>query len=132
MLTYSFQDIGNTPLYEHLYKCIKNDIVNGTLTAGMKLPSKRSFAANLGVSAITVENAYASCSLKGTFTLSRKRATMSLTFPEAFWRRLPSGKRTRLPKKSRLYITQTFPATRPAPKTFRSLSGQNYAGDHAG
>ncbi|MCD8019404.1 MAG: PLP-dependent aminotransferase family protein [Clostridiales bacterium] len=59
MLTYSFDNLGNTPLYEHLYKCIKNDIANGILTAGMKLPSKRSFAKNLGVSAITVENAYA-------------------------------------------------------------------------
>lgn len=59
MLTYSFNDIGTTPLYEHLYKCIKNDIVNGTLSADTKLPSKRSFAKNLGVSPITVENAYA-------------------------------------------------------------------------
>lgn len=59
MLTYSFNDIGTTPLYEHLYKCIKNDIVNGMLSADTKLPSKRSFAKNLGVSPITVENAYA-------------------------------------------------------------------------
>lgn len=59
MLTYSFHNIGEVSLYEHLYKCIKNDILNGSLTAGMKLPSKRSFASNLGVSAITVENAYA-------------------------------------------------------------------------
>lgn len=59
MLTYSFTNLGNCSLYEHLYKCIKKDIINGTLTAGMKLPSKRSFAQNLGVSTITVENAYA-------------------------------------------------------------------------
>lgn len=59
MLTYSFNDIGTTPLYEHLYKCIKNDIVNGMLSTDTKLPSKRSFAKNLGVSPITVENAYA-------------------------------------------------------------------------
>lgn len=58
MLTYSFNNLGNTSLYEHLYKCIKQDILNGTLTAGTKLPSKRSFASNLGVSPITVENAY--------------------------------------------------------------------------
>ena len=59
MLTYSFNDLGGDSLYEHLYKCIKDDILNGTLTAGTKLPSKRSFAGNLGVSTITVENAYA-------------------------------------------------------------------------
>ncbi|MDO5520621.1 MAG: PLP-dependent aminotransferase family protein [bacterium] len=59
MLTYSFSDIGSDTLYEHLYKCIKNDIISGTLAAGEKLPSKRNFAKNLNISTITVENAYA-------------------------------------------------------------------------
>lgn len=44
MLTYSFDHIGSDCLYIYLYKCIKNDILNGTLSAGTKLPSKRSFA----------------------------------------------------------------------------------------
>lgn len=47
MLTYSFVDLGSDSLYEHLYKCIKNDIMNGKLKSGDKLPSKRSFAKNL-------------------------------------------------------------------------------------
>lgn len=59
MLTYSFDHLGGDSLYEHLYKCIKQDIISGELPAGTKLPSKRSFAANLSVSTITVENAYA-------------------------------------------------------------------------
>lgn len=59
MLTYSFDNLEGNSLYEHLYKCIKNDITKGALTAGTKLPSKRSFAGNLGVSTITVETAYA-------------------------------------------------------------------------
>ena len=58
MLTYSFSDIGPVPLYQHLYKCLKNDILQGILHAGEKLPSKRSFAKNLGISVITVETAY--------------------------------------------------------------------------
>ncbi len=57
MLTYDFENAAG-PLYEHLYKCIKNDVKGGLLRAGEKLPSKRSFAKNLGVSTITVENAY--------------------------------------------------------------------------
>lgn len=57
MLTYSFEN-AKGPLYEHLYKCIKTDISSGILAAGEQLPSKRSFAKNLGVSTITVENAY--------------------------------------------------------------------------
>lgn len=59
MLTYSFTNLKNESLYTHLYQCIRQDIVNGKLTPGEKLPSKRSFAKNLGVSTITIENAYA-------------------------------------------------------------------------
>lgn len=65
MLTYSFQNIGNDSLYEYLYKCIKKDILEGKLAAGEKLPSKRSFAKNLGISVITVENAYAQLMAEG-------------------------------------------------------------------
>lgn len=58
MLTYSFDNLGEDSLYEHLYKCIRQDITDGVLTAGSRLPSKRSLAGNLGVSTITVETAY--------------------------------------------------------------------------
>lgn len=58
MLTYSFENTGSDSLYEYLYKCIKNDILKGNLIPGYKLPSKRSFAKNLGISTITIENAY--------------------------------------------------------------------------
>lgn len=80
MLTYSFENIGHTPLYEHLYKCIKNDIMNGTLSAGTKLPSKRSFASNLGVSAITVENAYAQLLSEGYIYSRPKKGYYVSTF----------------------------------------------------
>lgn len=65
MLTYSFTNIGTDSLYEHLYKLIKNDIMAGVLPAGYKLPSKRSFAKNLNISTITVENAYAQLVAEG-------------------------------------------------------------------
>ena len=55
MLTYSFENIASESMYEHLYRCIKQDILQKKLRAGEKLPSKRSFAKNLGVSTITVE-----------------------------------------------------------------------------
>ena len=58
MLTYNFTNTGSDSLYEYLYKCIKNDILQGTIQGGEKLPSKRTFAKNLGISVITVENAY--------------------------------------------------------------------------
>lgn len=58
MITYDFSNLGEMSLYEYLYECIKNDIYSGKLKSGEHLPSKRSFAQNLGVSTITVENAY--------------------------------------------------------------------------
>lgn len=58
MITYDFFNKGNDSLYEHLYKCIKNDILSGKISSGEKLPSKRVFAKNLGISVITVESAY--------------------------------------------------------------------------
>ncbi len=73
MLTYSFVDLGSDSLYEHLYKCIKNDIMNGKLKSGDKLPSKRSFAKNLDISTITVENAYAQLMAEGYIYSMPKR-----------------------------------------------------------
>lgn len=57
MLTYDFESVDG-PLYEYVYTCIKNDILAGNLRSGDKLPSKRSFAKNNGVSTITIQNAY--------------------------------------------------------------------------
>lgn len=58
MLTYTFSQTNREPLYRQLYQYLKNDIVSGILAPDEKLPSKRSFAKNLGISTITVENAY--------------------------------------------------------------------------
>lgn len=58
MLTYSFEEKGPEPLYVYLARCIKNDIISGAILPGEKLPSKRAFAKNLGLSVITIENAY--------------------------------------------------------------------------
>lgn len=57
MLTYDFTNV-DVPIYEYLYRCIKNDILAGNLKPGDKLPSKRSFAHNHGISTITIQNAY--------------------------------------------------------------------------
>ena len=57
MLSYDLSQ-GEEPLYHKLYQYIKDDILGGKLSSGEKLPSKRTLAKNLGVSTITVENAY--------------------------------------------------------------------------
>lgn len=58
MLTYELKKAPGVPLYEALYRCIREDILRGTLAPGEKLPSKRALAQNLEVSTITVETAY--------------------------------------------------------------------------
>ena len=58
MLTYELKKTPGVPLYEALYRCIRGDILSGSLAPGQKLPSKRALAENLEVSKITVEAAY--------------------------------------------------------------------------
>lgn len=57
MLTYNFEE-AQGPLYEYIYQSIKDDIMEGNLRPGEKLPSKRTFAKNNGISTITIQNAY--------------------------------------------------------------------------
>ncbi|MGM9583695.1 MAG: PLP-dependent aminotransferase family protein [Phascolarctobacterium sp.] len=73
MLTYSFANLQGESMYTHLYKCIKKDILAGTLKATEKLPSKRMLAKNLGISLITVENAYAQLLVEGYIYSEPKR-----------------------------------------------------------
>lgn len=73
MITYNLMNTGTDSLYEYLCKCIKKDIIEGNLKPGEKLPSKRIFASNLGVSVITVENAYAQLVAEGyIYSLPKK------------------------------------------------------------
>ena len=65
MLTYSFDKRGGQSLYEYLYNCMKTDIINGVLSPNEKLPSKRAFASNHGISIVTVENTYGQLMAEG-------------------------------------------------------------------
>lgn len=73
MLTYSFANLNGESMYTHLYKCIKHDITTAVLHANEKLPSKRTLAKNLGISLITVENAYAQLAVEGYIYSKPKR-----------------------------------------------------------
>lgn len=81
MLTYSFENYRGRlsssakkqSLYFQLYECIRADILNGTIAPNEKLPSKRALALHLGISTITVENAYAKLSDEGyVYSLAKK------------------------------------------------------------
>lgn len=73
MLTYHLEDRGDLPLYDFLYRRIRQDILDGTLRAGERLPSKRALAEHLQVSVITVEGAYRQLEAEGYLTASPRR-----------------------------------------------------------
>ena len=57
-LTLSFKTNSNIPLYEQIYEYIKQNIQNGKIKYGEKLPSTRALSKHLEVSRSTVELAY--------------------------------------------------------------------------
>lgn len=73
MLTYELKKQPGLPLYEALYRCIREDIRSGKLRPGERLPSKRALAANLEISKITVEGAYGQLMAEG-YIRSREKA----------------------------------------------------------
>lgn len=73
MRAYDFSKRGKATLYEYLYECMKKDILEGSIKAGEKLPSKREMAAEHAVSVKTVENAYAQLLAEGYLEAQEKR-----------------------------------------------------------
>lgn len=74
MLTYDFSDMRKEEtLTSYLYRKIRADILEGRLKTGEKIPSKRTFSRNLGVSTVTAENVYAQLAAEG-YLISRPRS----------------------------------------------------------
>ena len=84
MLTYELKKSPGVPLYEALYRCIRDDILAGNLTPGQKLPSKRALAQNLEVSKITVETAYGQLLSEGYIRAQEKVGFFVEDIPHAF------------------------------------------------
>lgn len=73
MLTYDMEKRGKLSRYDYLSRCIKKDILEGRLKSGERLPSKRTLAAHLAVSVVTVETAYDQLYSEG-YIVSRERS----------------------------------------------------------
>lgn len=67
------------PAYEQLYRQLRQDILEGALPSGSKLPSKRLLAEETGLGLITVEHAYALLCDEG-YALSRQRSGYYVSF----------------------------------------------------
>lgn len=73
MLTYDMSKRGKLTMYEYLYQRIREDIQQGHIKGGEKLPSKRALAEHLQVSIKTVENAYDQLLLEGYICSEEKK-----------------------------------------------------------
>ena len=126
MITYSFADIGSDSLYIHLYKCIKNDILQGILQAGEKLPSKRSLAKNLNISVITIVNAYAHLIAEGYVYSIPKKGFFVADIKSLHKKEEPilSTENVQLSSGKSNYLAD-LPAIRQTLNTFPFLYGQN-------
>lgn len=65
MLTYEIDKTSSEPIYVQICQKIKSDIENGIISPGERLPSKRTFAVQIGISVITIENAYSQLLAEG-------------------------------------------------------------------
>jgi len=110
MLTYELKKAPGVPLYEALYRCIREDILSGVLTAGEKLPSKRALAQNLEVSKITVETAYNQLLAEG-FIRSQEKVGYFVEAVEQHARRLPEQKSEQQPEKQEFLLDLTANGT---------------------
>lgn len=72
MLTIPFKNKGSF-LYAEIYEFIKQEITDGNLKYGEKLPSKRSLASHLAVSVNTVDTAYSQLVAEGYLEAVPKR-----------------------------------------------------------
>lgn len=73
MLTYDLKGKDSRPLYQQLYRNIRQDIESGFLSSGEKMPSKRKLASHLKISVATVENAYEQLQAEGYLHAEPKR-----------------------------------------------------------
>ena len=78
-MNYSIEKHSGESAYLQLFRQLRADIVSGLLPTGTKLPSKRSFAEELGISVITVEHALALLCDEG-YVLARPRSGFYVCF----------------------------------------------------
>ena len=112
MLTYELKKAPGVPLYESLYRCIREDILSGHLQPGQKLPSKRALCAHLKVSKITVEGAYNQLLAEG-YIRSREKVGYFVETVDQMTRPSAPREEKALPQQTLLDLTANGPAKFP-------------------
>ena len=118
MRTYHLDAALKMPLYEQLYRAIRQDIMSGAFASGERLPSKRRLAEHLKVSQITVETAYSQLLAEG-YVISKPRSgyyvqkferiTPALTVPHVYLPEKQPEYKCRYDFKTNIVDTDCFP-----------------------
>ncbi len=87
-MNYTIDRTAAEPAYIQLYKCFVRDITSGIYAFGERLPSKRTVAAETGVSIITAEHAFALLGEEG-YIESRERSGSYVLYRRADFPSLP-------------------------------------------
>ena len=96
MITIDFSKRNNLGLCEFLYESIKEQILENILKANEKLPSKRALAVHLGISVITVQNAYGQLISEGYIYSIEKKGffVTDIAVENQFFKRKQFGKKS--------------------------------------
>ena len=113
MLTYELKKAPGVPLYEALYRSLRQSILSGELQPGEKLPSKRALAEHLEVSKITVETAYSQLLAEGYICSREKVGYFVETVAHPVQTALPQPAKEAPPENWLLDLTANGPARFP-------------------
>lgn len=111
MLSIDIKARGRETKYEYIYRCIKAQILEGSLLAGEKLISKRNLAKALKVSVVTVESAYNQLAAEG-FIYAKEKSGYYIN-------KVMQGE-----VYTRAKQRQNYPKEKPAKKYFADFSGR--------
>lgn len=89
-MNYVIQPEASEPAYLQLYRFLRRDIIDGIYPFGSRLPSKRTVAAETGVSVITVEHAFALLCDEG-YAESRQRSGYYVIYHESDFQGIPAS-----------------------------------------
>ena len=96
MLAIALDPSSEVPLFQQLYRHIRDGILGGGLSPGSRLPSSRTLAADLAVSRTTVLNAFDQLTAEGYLEGRVGAGTRVATLPEGLLRPDTGGAPTRM------------------------------------
>lgn len=106
------------PLFDQIYRQVRDDILEGRLKPGAKLPSSRAWAARLGVSRTTILTALDQLRAEG-YIESQRASAVRIS------RQLPDDARRRAPVRPATTIASVIPPA-PSPKALAWPDPRNY------